>query len=159
EPGPASDDRAQDGGAMSDEFTPEKLQQAMGTIELLRKQIESLSTQENYSRTVMADFYLAKQGLEAVVKLSKGHETLLPIGGNVMVKAKISAKDKVIVGIGHNVSVEKTPEEGLEWVEERLAEMEKGHSQMVKRLDELEEQLKHVTMYAQRAYMTLQNKE
>jgi prefoldin alpha subunit len=53
-------------------------------------------------------------------------ELLVPIGGSSYVKAKLENTDKLIVGIGAGVSVEKTLPETKDIIKRRLEELEKA---------------------------------
>ncbi|MCK4718893.1 MAG: prefoldin subunit alpha [Thermoplasmata archaeon] len=133
-----------------------ELQQMLFTIEALREQISGLASQENLSRNIMNDYSLAKEGLEALLATEKGEATLIPIGGRVFVKATVPADQNVIVGIGRGVSVERTPKDGLEWVDEHLSEVRNSHSQIISRIREMETNLEDLTTHAQSMYMKLQ---
>jgi prefoldin alpha subunit len=63
--------------------------------------------------------------LEDVEKEKEDAELLVPIGGSSYVKAKLANPDKVVVGLGAGVSVEKTLQEAKAIVKERLGELEK----------------------------------
>jgi prefoldin alpha subunit len=63
--------------------------------------------------------------LEDVEKEKEDAELLVPIGGSSYVKAKLANPDKVVVGLGAGVSVEKTLQEAKAIVKERLDELEK----------------------------------
>ena len=62
---------------------------------------------------------------ESIEKEKNNAELLVPIGGSSYVKAKLANKEKVIVGMGAGVSVEKTLPEAKQIVKERLEELEK----------------------------------
>jgi prefoldin alpha subunit len=63
--------------------------------------------------------------LEDVEKEKEDAELLVPIGGSSYVKAKLANPDKVVVGMGAGVSVEKTLQEAKAIVKERIDELEK----------------------------------
>jgi prefoldin alpha subunit len=50
----------------------------------------------------------------------------VPIGGSSYIKAKLDDPDKVVVGMGAGVSVEKTSQEAKEIVKKRLEGIEKN---------------------------------
>jgi prefoldin alpha subunit len=64
--------------------------------------------------------------LEDIEKEKEDAELLVPIGGSSYVKAKLANPDKVVVGLGAGVSVEKTLQEAKAIVNERLDELEKA---------------------------------
>ena len=63
-----------------------------------------------------------------IEKEKEDAELLVPIGGGSYIKVKLANADKVIVGMGAGVSVEKTLPETKAIVKERLGELEKTMS-------------------------------
>jgi prefoldin alpha subunit len=63
--------------------------------------------------------------LDGIEKEKENAELLVPIGGSSYVKVKLADSNKVIVGIGAGVSVEKTVQEAKTALKERLDELEK----------------------------------
>ena len=60
-----------------------------------------------------------------IEKEKENTELLVPIGGNSYVKAKITDTNKVIVGLGAGVSVEKSLADAKSTLKERLDELGK----------------------------------
>ena len=93
------------------EQTAETLQQRMGMI-----------------NSALTDLTYANMTLEGMEKESENAELLVPIGGSAYIKVKLASTDKVIVGMGAGVSVEKTLPDAKAIVKERLDELEKTMS-------------------------------
>jgi prefoldin alpha subunit len=93
------------------EQTAETLQQRMGMI-----------------NSAITDLTYANMTLEGMEKESEIAEVLVPIGGSAYIKVKLASIDKVIVGMGAGVSVEKTLPDAKAIVKERLDELEKTMS-------------------------------
>jgi prefoldin alpha subunit len=68
-------------------------------------------------------------------------ELLVPIGGSAYIKAKLGANDKVIIGLGAGVSVEKTLPEVKAIVKQRLDEMEKTSASAQQQLSQVAERI------------------
>ena len=73
----------------------------------------------------MTDLTYANMTLDALEKEKENAELLVPIGSSSYIKVKLANTDKVIVGVGAGVSIEKTVPEAKEIVKERLSELEK----------------------------------
>jgi prefoldin alpha subunit len=93
-----------------------ELRQAMAALEAYNKQIENLGRQAQLLQATMDDLLRARETLKALKNAKAGDEVLLPIGGSSFVNVQITADTKVIVGIGSQVSVEKTIDETLEFI-------------------------------------------
>ena len=72
----------------------------------------------------LTEIRLASSALGGLKNEAKGAPILVPIGGGSYVKAEVSDAEKVIVGVGAGVVVEKTVKEAREIVGKQLAELE-----------------------------------
>ena len=106
----------------------EELRKLSVEMRFLEQTAEALQQRISMMNAVMTDLTYANMTLEDVEKEKEGAELLVPIGGNSYVKAKLANPDKVVVGMGAGVSVEKTLQEARAIVKERLDELEKTMS-------------------------------
>ncbi len=97
------------------------------TIEMrfLEQTAETLQQRISMINAAITDLTYANMTLESMEKEKDTAELLVPIGGSSYIKAKLANTDKVIIGMGAGVSVEKTLPEAKEIVKERLDELEK----------------------------------
>jgi len=63
--------------------------------------------------------------MNGIKKEKDNAELLVPIGGSSYIKVKLANVDKVIVGMGAGVSIEKTLVEAKTIIDERLNELQK----------------------------------
>jgi len=73
----------------------------------------------------ITDLTYAGLTMDGLEKEKDNVELLVPIGGSSYIKAKLDSIDKLIVGIGAGVSVEKTLPETKEVIKNRREELEK----------------------------------
>jgi prefoldin alpha subunit len=73
----------------------------------------------------ITDLTYANMTLDGIEKEKENAELLVPIGGSSYVKVKLADSNKVIVGMGAGVSIEKTLQETKTTLKERLDELEK----------------------------------
>ena len=90
------------------EQTAETLQQRMGMI-----------------NAALTDLTYANATLDGIETEKENAELLVPIGGSSYMKVKLASPDKVIVGLGAGISVEKTLTEAKTTLKERLEDLEK----------------------------------
>ena len=91
----------------------------------LEQTAEALQQRISMVNAALTDLTYASMTLDGIEKEKENAELLVPIGGNSYVKAKITDTNKVIVGVGAGVSVEKTLLEAKTALKERLDELEK----------------------------------
>lgn len=98
----------------------EELRRLSIEIRFLEETAQALQSRMNMLNAVIQDLTYADMTLESLEKNEVGSELLVPIGGSSYIKAKLDDPDKVIVGMGAGVSVEKTAEEAKGIVKKRL---------------------------------------
>jgi len=103
----------------------EELRKLSVEMRFLEQTAENLQQRISMMNAAMTDLTYASMTLEDVEKEKEDAELLVPIGGSSYVKAKLANPDKVVVGLGAGVSVEKTLQEAKAIVKERLGELEK----------------------------------
>jgi prefoldin alpha subunit len=92
----------------------------------LEQTAETLQQRMSMLNAAITDLSYANMTLDGVEKEKESAELLVPVGGNSYVKVKLASSDKVVVGIGAGVSVEKPLSEAKEMLKERLGELEKS---------------------------------
>jgi prefoldin alpha subunit len=103
----------------------EELRKLSLEMRFLEQTAESLEQRISMVNAAMTDLTYANMALESIEKEKENAELLVPIGGSSYIKVNLSSPDKVIVGMGANVSIEKTLPEAKAIVKERLEELEK----------------------------------
>jgi prefoldin alpha subunit len=95
-----------------------ELQMMEGTAQVLQQRLQILTSAQQELR-------VSQQSLNDMKELKPETPMLIPIGGAAFIHAKTGPIDKVIVGIGADVSVEMEFPKALEDVNKRLEEVEK----------------------------------
>jgi len=101
----------------------QEMRQAMGVLEAYKAQLEAINEQGQLLQMSLEDYFRAKDTLLAVSKGKPGDEVLMPVGGSSYVHASIVHSDRVLVGVGTSVSMDKPVEEAIATVEARIGEM------------------------------------
>jgi prefoldin alpha subunit len=105
--------------------TEEELRRLSVEMRYLEQTAETLQQRISMVNAAITDLTYANMTLDGIEKEKENAELLVPIGGNSYVKVKLADSNKVIVGIGAGVSVEKTLQEAKTALKERLDELEK----------------------------------
>jgi prefoldin alpha subunit len=91
----------------------------------LEQTADTLQQRIGMVNAAITDLTYANMTLDGIAAEKENAELLVPIGGNTYVKAKIADTNKIIVGVGAGVSVEKTLPDAKVTLKERLDELEK----------------------------------
>lgn len=95
-----------------------ELQMMEGTAQVLQQRLQILSSAQ-------AELRVSQQSLNDMKELKPDTPMLVPIGGAAFIHAKTGSIDKVIVGVGADVSIEMELPKALEDINKRLEEVEK----------------------------------
>jgi prefoldin alpha subunit len=105
--------------------TEEELRRLSMEMRYLEQTAETLQQRIGMVNAAITDLAYANMTLDGIEKEKENAELLVPIGGSAYVKVKLADSNKVIVGMGAGVSVEKTLQEAKTTLKERLDELEK----------------------------------
>ena len=103
----------------------EELRRLSMEMRYLEQTAEALQQRIGMVNAAIADLTYANATLDGIEKEKENAEMLVPIGGSSYVKVKLADPDKVIVGMGSGVSVEKNLSDAKVTLKERLDELEK----------------------------------
>jgi len=121
----------------------EELRKLSVELQYYEQAAEALQQRLTMMNAAMTDLTYANMTLENIEKEKENAELLVPIGGSSYVKVKLADSNKVVVGLGAGVSVEKTLSEAKAIVKERIEELEQARiagqqqlSQIVERINQ-----------------------
>ena len=119
----------------------EELRRLSVEIRLLEETAQALQSRANMVNAIIKDLTYAKMTLEGLEKNKTGSELLVPVGGSSYIRASLQDPDKVIVGIGAGVSVEKTTQEAKEIIKKRLEDLEKTRMALQQRFAQVAQKM------------------
>jgi len=103
-------------------------------LRILEGTADALQSRLNLISAAVAELNLAQMTLDGVEKETPEAPLFVPIGGGSFVKAKLESNEKVIVGMGAGVSIEKTMAEAKTTIQNRIGEMEKSRVSLQQQL-------------------------
>ena len=128
----------------------EELNRYMVQIEQYKEQMGQLEMQFQYLHAALADYNKAKMTLENLSNADAGSEVLVPIGGGAFIGATAKNTSKVLMDIGGNLVTEKTPEDAIKKIDERLENLEKTQEKMNEMMQNLQNEAAEVSAKAQK---------
>lgn len=121
--------------------TEEEIRRLGLEMRLLENSAQAIQSRSNMVNAVISDLAIAEMTLTGLGRNQTGSELLVPVGGSSYIRATLQDPDKVIVGIGAGVSVEKTLDEAKAIIARRLQDLEKTKLSLEQRLAELAEKI------------------
>ncbi len=103
----------------------EELRRLSVEMRFLEQTAETLQQRIGMINAALTDMTYANATLEGIEQQKENVEMLVPIGGSSYVKVKLADPDKVIIGLGAGVSLEKTLADAKADLKQRLDELEK----------------------------------
>jgi prefoldin alpha subunit len=136
----------------------EELTKCLTLIEQYKEQINSMEMQSSYLQAIINEYNKVKLTLEQIVKIDKGSEVLLPLGGSTYIEANITNPSKVLFDIGAGVVTEKESTDAISKIDKRLEELQKTQEKLLTIIQNLQNEATEVSAKAQK-YLSEQEKE
>ena len=103
----------------------EELRRLSMEMRYLEQTAEALQQRISMVNAAITDISYANMTLDGIETEKENAELFVPIGGSSYVKVKLADSNKVIIGLGSGVSIEKTLVDAKATLKERLDELEK----------------------------------
>ena len=111
-------------------------------LRMLEGTAEALRSRVNLVNAALTELRVASMTLNGLEKEKKDAQLFVPIGGGSYVKARLGSADKVIVGIGADVALERTMKEAKENLGNRIAELEKTRTTLGQQFAQVVEKIR-----------------
>ncbi|MCW4005076.1 MAG: prefoldin subunit alpha [Candidatus Bathyarchaeota archaeon] len=121
--------------------TEQELRRLNAEMQYYEQTAQAMQQRLTMMNAALTDLSYANTTLESIEKEKENAELLVPIGGSSYINVKLANADKVIVGMGSGVSVEKTLPEAKTIVKDRLTELENAQNQMQQQLTQMVERI------------------
>ena len=96
------------------------------------EKLQHLHAQHETLENHLQELQVVTASLEELQKLTNQQEVLVPISNSIFSRATMNPAQRVIVGVGSNILVEKSPEEAARNIHEQISEL----SSILKRLEQ-----------------------
>lgn len=103
----------------------ETLRRLIVELRLLEGTANTLQSRLNLVNAMLTELNYAKLTLDGLEKEDDDASLFVPIGGGSYIRTKLESTEKIIVGMGAGISVERSLSEAKETVGNRVAQLEK----------------------------------
>ena len=111
-------------------------------LRMLEGTAEALQSRVNLVNAALTELRVASMTLEGLEKEKKDAQLFVPIGGGSYIKARLGSADKVVVGIGADVALERTMKDAKENLGNRIAELEKTRTSLGQQFAQVVEKIR-----------------
>jgi len=107
----------------------------------LEEAATELQSRIGMMNAALAELRVSSMTLEGLGEEKKGSQLFVPIGGGSYVKARLESAEKVVVGIGADVAIEKSVKKAKEELETRISELEKTREALGQQFNQVIEKI------------------
>ncbi len=111
---------------MATEANEDQIRDLVAKMQAYQARMEALQQQANLIQASVNDVDAALKAISSLEGAAEGTELLVPIGAGSFVHATIAKPDKVLVGLGADVSVERSVADARNIFQARRTELEKA---------------------------------
>jgi prefoldin alpha subunit len=128
----------------------QKLQQIFNELQNYEAVADLLRQQMNMMANSLAELSMTVETIKTIKGLKLDTEILVPIGSDSFVTAKLATTDKVITGLGADVSAEQSVDGAKQMLEARIAELGHVLEQARQELEKIGKQIEELRPEADR---------
>ena len=116
----------------------EEITRNLTMIEYYKEQLNSIDMQAQYLQVAITDFHKAKITVEQLHNAADKSEILIPIGGGAFLNGILTDHSKVLVDIGAGLVTEKTVDDAVKKIEERIKILRENQEKLISMAQKLE---------------------
>ena len=110
----------------------------LALIEYYKEQLDSIDMQTQYLQAAIADYHKAKITIEQLDKTEDGADILVPAGLGVFINASAKNTSKVLVDIGAGIITEKTVDNAIKKIDERIETLQENQKKLLSMAQQLQ---------------------
>jgi prefoldin alpha subunit len=135
---------------------PREIQALQRYLEEYGHQVEIYSQQLQLIDEGRMEATAAIETLRSVGASANEEGVLLQLGGGASVRAKIVEPQKVLLNIGSDVVVERNNPEAIEYLQDRITEMEASGKKVAETIDRIRTQMNEIARRIEAGYQQAQ---
>jgi len=122
-------------------MSQKELQDKMVEYQMLEEKFKQLNERRELFTMRLMEIEQTEQAIEELKK-SKGNDILVPLGSSLFLPGKIDKKEKLVIGIGADVALEKDVSEARKILEKRRKILEDGLENVQKNMLQIANQMR-----------------
>jgi prefoldin alpha subunit len=135
---------------------PREIQALQRYLQEYGQQVEIYSQQLQLIDDGRMEAIAAIETLKSVAASAEEEIVLLQLGGGASVRAKILEPQKVLLNIGSDVVVERNNPEAVEYLQDRITEMEASGKKVAETIDRIRTQMNEIARRIEAGYQQAQ---
>lgn len=103
----------------------EEIRRLLVELRLLEGTARTLQARLEVVDTALSEILIANSTLEGIKNKPKGTEALVPVGAGSFIRVELADSEKIVMGVGAGVSIEKPVNDSIESLKSRQNDLEK----------------------------------
>ncbi|OGS42688.1 MAG: prefoldin subunit alpha [Euryarchaeota archaeon RBG_16_62_10] len=136
-----------------------QLREDYATLEAAKAQLDGLAKQQQLVQLAIDEHVRARETIKDLTKGAAGDDSLVPIGADSYIHAKVSDNRHAIVGVGSAVSIRRSPEEAEKVLDSRIDDLSRAFKSLADRATQTEMMIQDLSEKVQAQIEQLQAAE
>ncbi|GEM_PF-3003664 len=135
----------------------QELREKIGRLEQIKTQLQTAQNQQEFVDELVENH---KEAIETVGKYAEQdeeQEMFVPVGGNAHIRSKVSGGDKVLIGLGSDISALTDAEKAADIMEKRKKELTQTKTTLENTINQLTGEYQKLENEVQREYQEFQS--
>ena len=117
----------------------EEITRNLSLIEYYKEQLNSVDIQTQYMQAALTDYHKARLTIEQLHNADENSDILIPVGGGAFINGSIKNVSNVLVDIGAGLVAEKTIDDALKKIDERIKSLQENQEKLLSMAQKLQE--------------------
>tara|TARA_B100001013_G_scaffold119209_1_gene68998 strand:- start:20 stop:436 length:417 start_codon:yes stop_codon:yes gene_type:complete len=117
----------------------ENIQELANQARVLESYLSEIQSRENLSMKIITETRASLESLKSLKDIDNV-ETIFNMGGGISIKSNIEKPDTLMVNVGAGVVIEKNVADSIQFLEEKLKELETAFTALISQKNEISKQ-------------------
>ncbi|VVB59725.1 Prefoldin subunit alpha [uncultured archaeon] len=109
----------------------EEITRNLTLIEYYKQQLESIDMQLQYLQSTLSEYQRTKITVDQLHTVEENSELLIPVGAGTFINGSLKNSSNILIGVGAGIIIEKTVDEAVIKLEERIKRIQENLEKMV----------------------------
>lgn len=115
----------------------DEIRRMLVELRLLEGSARTIQSRLEVVDTALSEILIANSTLEGIKNKPKGTEALVPVGAGSFIRVELADSEKIVMGVGAGVSLEKSVNDSIESLKNRQDDLEKLRMSLQQQLSQI----------------------
>jgi len=115
----------------------EEIRRMLFELRLLEGSARTIESRLAVVDTALSEILIANSTLEGIKNKPKSTEALVPVGAGSFIRVELADSEKIVMGVGAGVSLEKSVDDSIESLKNRQDDLEKLRTSLQQQLSQI----------------------